>query len=244
MTGICVISARGGSQGVPGKNIRPLLGKPLIQWSIEHALAASEIDRVVVSTDSPAIAEVARAAGAEVPFMRPAELATSSAGKFGVWQHALRTCETHFGETYEFYLDLDCTSPLRDVEDISKAVAQFREARSRGIDAVFSVCEARKNPYFNMVEKDPDGFLTVCKKGADGNWLIRRQDAPTVYEHVGSIYVLSPDYLKSNATYLLDGRTEGYLIAPEKGFDVDTPVDFEMVEFFLRRKLDRLHEPS
>src|ERR1700722_1416381 len=125
MTGLCVISARGGSQGLPGKNIRPLLGKPLIVWSIEHALAAPEIDRVVVSTDSEAIAAVAEGAGALVPFRRPAELASSEAGKFQVWQHALRACEAHFHQEFEFFLDLDCTNPLRDVEDISRAIAQF-----------------------------------------------------------------------------------------------------------------------
>lgn len=243
MAGLCVISARGGSQGVPGKNIRPLLGKPLIAWSIEQALAAPDVDHVVVSTDSPAIAEAARAAGADVPFMRPAELSTSAAGKFGVWQHAIRACEEHYGRTFEFFLDLDCTNPLRDVDDITKAVAQFRAARSRGVDAVFSTCEARKNPYFNVVEYDENGFLTICKKGKDGQWIVRRQDAPPVFEHVASIYVLDPNYLKSDARNLLDGRTEGYLIAPEKVFDLDSELDFELIEFFLRKKLGRDARP-
>ncbi|MFN9281887.1 MAG: cytidylyltransferase domain-containing protein [Rubrivivax sp.] len=229
----CVIGARGGSQGVPGKNIRPLLGKPLIAWSIEQALACPRIRRVVVSTDSPAIAEVARAHGAEVPFMRPAELATSTAGKWEVWQHALQACDAHYaGEPVDLFVDLDCTSPLREVDDISRAIEQFE--RSPGADAVFSVCEARKNPYFNMLEVDEDGRLRICK--ALPKPLVRRQDAPQVLEHVASVYVLSPAYLR-RGTGLLSGRTQGYLMAPERGLDIDCEFDFELVEYLMRKRL-------
>jgi CMP-N-acetylneuraminic acid synthetase len=229
----CVIGARGGSQGVPGKNIRPLLGKPLIAWSIEQALACPRIRRVVVSTDSPAIAEVARAHGAEVPFMRPAELATSTAGKWEVWQHALQACDAHYaGEPVDLFVDLDCTSPLREVDDISRAIEQFE--RSPGVDAVFSVCEARKNPYFNMLEVDEDRRLRICK--ALPKPLVRRQDAPQVLEHVASVYVLSPAYLR-RGTGLLSGRTQGYLMAPERSLDIDCEFDFELVEYLMRKRL-------
>lgn len=230
MNTTCVIGARGGSKGVAGKNIRPLLGKPLIAWSIEQALACPEIDRVVISTDSPAIAEVARACGAEAPFMRPAELASDTAGKWEVWQHALQACEAHYGEPIDLFVDLDCTSPLRDVEDISRAIAQFR---SSDVDAVFSVCEARKNPYFNMLEVD-DGYLRICK--ALPKPIVRRQDAPKVYEHVASIYVLSPDYLR-RGTGLLSGRTHGYDIGTAKSPDIDSEFDFEFVEYLMKKRL-------
>jgi CMP-N-acetylneuraminic acid synthetase/NAD(P)-dependent dehydrogenase (short-subunit alcohol dehydrogenase family) len=243
MVGICVISARGGSQGVPGKNIKHVLGKPLIVWSIEQALEIPEIDRVVVSTDSPEIAKIAKAAGAEVPFLRPQHLSTSEAGKFQVWQHALETCEKAYNQEYDFFIDLDCTNPLRDIEDISAAIKQFKDAQTRNVDAVFSVCEARKNPYFNVLEKNGDGSLKICKKGQNGQWIVRRQDAPEVLEHVASIYVLKPEFLKSNAQNLLDGKTEGYYIAPEKTFDLDSDVDLELIEFFLRKKLQRNHQP-
>ena len=129
MTILCIIGARGGSQGLPDKNIRPLLGKPLVAWSIEQALATPEIHRTVVSTDSREIAEAARHAGAEVPFMRPDELAGPEIGKFKVWQHALDACEEIYGETYDAVVDLDCTNPLRDPEDISAAIAQFQATR-------------------------------------------------------------------------------------------------------------------
>ena len=234
MTTICVISARGGSRGLPGKNTRPLLGKPLIVWSIEQALATPEIDRVVVSTDSEDIAAVARAAGAETPFIRPAHLATSEAGKFDVFKHALNACEVHYGEEYEFYLDLDCTNPLRDVSDISGCIAQFRKRRDHGVDGVFTICPARKNPYFNLLEPDDTGALKICKQ-LPGT-IVRRQDAPPVFEHVASIYVLVPEYIRRVA-YLLDGHTEGYDIGSEKSLDVDSDFDFLLIEYVMRRKL-------
>ena len=161
MSILCVIGARGGSQGLPNKNIRPLLGVPLIAWSIRQASQTPEIARVVVSTDSSAIADAARSAGADVPFMRPTELAGPAVGKFRVWQHALAACETHYRERYEAVVDLDCTNPLRDPADISAAIRQFRSGRARGVDAVFTICEARKNPYFNLVEPDTAGALRM-----------------------------------------------------------------------------------
>ena len=105
-----------------------LLGQPVIAWAIKKALAVPDIDRVVVSTDSEQIAEVARKAGAEVPFMRPAALASSDAGKFQVWQHALQACEEQDGLTYDLYIDIDCTNPLIEISDIEGALRQFRPA--------------------------------------------------------------------------------------------------------------------
>jgi CMP-N-acetylneuraminic acid synthetase len=230
---LCVIGARGGSQGLPGKNVRPLLGKPLIAWSIEQAKAVPGIGRVVVSTDCETIAGAARAAGAEVPFLRPADLSGPTVGKFQVWQHALEVCSKHYGESYDTYVDLDCTSPLRDSEDIARAVAQFQAARPRGVDAVFSVCKARKNPYFNLVEPDAFGALKVSKP-LPGK-VLARQAAPPVYEHVASIYVLAADYLR-RAGHLLDGFTEGYDIGESKSLDIDSEFDFQLVEYLMKRR--------
>jgi CMP-N,N'-diacetyllegionaminic acid synthase len=234
MKTICVISARGGSRGLPGKNIRPMLGKPLIVWSIEQALLTPEIDRVVVSTDSEEIAEIARAAGAETPFLRPDYLSNSEAGKFGVFKHALQACEDFYSEQYNLYVDLDCTSPLRDVSDISACIAMFHERKKYGVDCVFSICEARKNPYFNLLEEDERGALKVSKK-LPGT-IVRRQDAPAVFEHVASIYALDPAYIRS-AGYLVDGHTEGYDIGSEKSLDVDSDFDFLLIEYLMKRKL-------
>ncbi|MBI2998198.1 MAG: acylneuraminate cytidylyltransferase family protein [Deltaproteobacteria bacterium] len=233
MSILCVIGARGDSKGLPGKNIRLLLGKPLIVWSVEQALCCPEITRVVVSTNSEEIVAIARKAGAEAPFLRPWGLATDRAGKFQVWQHALVECERYYGEKYECFVDLDCTNPLRDVADISSAVQQFRESRKRGVDAVLSVCLARKNPYFNMLEVNPNGALRVCKDSPKP--IVRRQDAPTVYDHVASIYVLDPAYLR-RASCLLEGHVEGYDIGAAKSFDVDSELDFRIIEMLMKDK--------
>jgi CMP-N,N'-diacetyllegionaminic acid synthase len=235
MSVLCVIGARGGSQGLPGKNIRPLLGKPLIVWSIEQALATPEIDRVIVSTDSQAIAETARAAGADVPFLRPEDLSGPTVGKFQVWQHALTACEAHYSETYDVFIDLDCTNPLRDISDISAAIKQFSESSTRHVDAVFSVCEARKNPYFNLVEPNLKQALKMSKVTEDT--IVARQAAPPVFEHVASIYVLAPYYLR-RCNHLLEGHAEGYDIGQDKCFDIDSEIDFRIVEMLIREKVE------
>lgn len=233
---LCAIGARGGSQGVPGKNIRPLHGKPLIARAIETALAAPEIDRVVVSTDSPAIADVAVAAGAEVPFVRPAELAQSDSGKFQVWQHALAACEALDGRRYDLYVDLDCTNPLIEPSDVSAAIARFRQLRAEGVavDAVFTVAWARRNPYFNLVEPDANGALKMSK--TRGTTVLSRQKAPPVYEHVAGVYVLDTDYLR-RASHLLEGHAAGYEVPEHKALDIDSELDFQVVEFLLGRRL-------
>lgn len=229
----CVIGARGGSKGVAGKNIRPLLGKPMIGWSIEQAKACPEVKRVVVSTDSEQIAEVARSFGAETPFMRPPELANDRAGKWEVWQHALRACDAYYPEPIDIYLDLDCTSPLRDVEDISLAITKYKTLHeNEQVDAVFTVCQARKNPYFNMLEIEDDR-LVISKKLP--GVIVCRQDAPSVYEHVASIYVLSPDYIRQGSG-LLSGRTQGYDIGTAKSLDIDCEFDFELIECLMKKK--------
>ena len=227
---ICVIGARGGSKGVPGKNIRPLLGKPLIAWTIEQAKKCKLIDHVVVSTDDKEIAKISKEYNAEVPFIRPKELATDASGKWEVWQHALKACEEFYNKKFDIYLDLDCTSPVRDVEDIYKAIDQYN---SSDVDAIFSVCEARKNPYFNMVEYNEDNKLKIVK--SLNSKIIRRQDAPKVFEHVASIYVLNPDYLK-NSDGLLNGKVEGYDIGIKKSFDLDSEFDFELIEYIMKKK--------
>ena len=236
MSILCVIAARGGSQGVPDKNIRPLLGKPVIARAIETALNAPEIDRVIVSTDSPAIADIARAAGAAVPFMRPAELAQAASGKFQVWQHALAACEREYGSRYELFVDVDCTNPLIESSDISASISKFRALRREGvaIDAVFTVAPARHNPYFNLVEPSADGSLKMSKSSR--SQVLARQNAPLVYEHVAGVYVLDPQYLRT-ANHLLDGHAEGYQVPPEKAVDIDTEVDFLLIELLLKQRM-------
>ena len=231
---ICVISARGGSQGLPNKNIKTLIDKPLIAWSIEQALETAEIEKVVVCTDSAEIKKIAENYGAVVPFVRPPEISRSETPKFEVFKYALSKCEEVFCEKYDAFIDLDCTNPLRSSDDISKCINMFYERKRNNVDGIFTICQSRKNPYFNMLEKDTTGALKISK--ILDSPIIRRQDAPEIFDHVASIYVLDPDYVRK-ADNLLDGHTEGYDIGLEKGYDIDSEYDFKLIELLIKNKL-------
>lgn len=224
------IGARKGSKGVPGKNFRDLCGKPLIDWSLDQLFANPRVEAVVISTDDEAIYAHGIKRGALDIGLRPAELATDTAPKWGVWQHALAASEAKIGPASAF-LDLDCTSPLRLPEDITGALDLFQ---SQQPDMVMSVCEARKNPYFNLVEPDATGALHVSKQLPGGVWA--RQDAPVVYEHVGLVYVVAPDYLRRAKT-IYEGRVIPYPMPSDRCHDIDTPYDFRLVEFLLQEQL-------
>lgn len=223
------IGARKGSKGVPGKNFRLICGKPLIDWSLDQLFDHPQVDAVVVSTDDPAIYDHAIARGALKIGLRPAHLATDGAGKWGVWQHALEVSEPMTGPVTAF-LDLDCTSPLRLPSDITNALDLFHKDAP---DMVMSCCEARKNPYFNLVEPDATGALHVSKPLPGG--VVARQHAPTVYEHAASTYVVAPAYLK-RAKSLFEGRVIPYLMDADRCVDIDTPFDFKLVEFLLNSR--------
>ena len=225
MLTIVTICARGGSIGVPGKNIKPLLGKPLIAHTIAQAQALQAADRVFVSTDSEEIAAVARSCGAEVPFLRPAHLATSSAGKLDVIAHLVDWVETHVGPVGRI-VDLDPTSPLRTTGDIEACLDLLDE----NTDVVITGNEAEKNPYFNMVEYQPDGNVRLVKQVAGG--VQSRQSAPSVYAMNASIYVW---WRRTLTAGLWEGRTRLHVMPRERSVDIDHPVDFLVVETLMRQ---------
>lgn len=224
---VITICARGGSTGVPGKNIRPLCGKPLIGWTIEQALASGVADRVFVSTDSPAIADVAREYGAEAPFMRPAELATASAGKLPVIQHLLDWVERTQGKVSRI-IDLDPTSPLRAVADIHACDALLDD--DTGL--VITGYESDKNPYFNMVEQKADGSIErVCLPAAE---VLGRQSAPRVYAMNGSVYAWHRHSFKPSLWQAQPIRL--HVMPRERSIDIDHEVDFDLVELLMNRR--------
>lgn len=226
---LATIAARGGSKGVKGKNIRPLAGKPLIVHTIEQVLAWGGHDRFLVSTDSEEIAAVARQHGAEVPFLRPAEFATDTAGKIEVLRHALIEAERIYSTRFDVLFDLDATSPIRRAGDMDGILER---SRATGADCVFSVTKARKNPYFNMVEENPDGTVSLCKPlpGA----LKRRQDAPRVFDVNASMYVYRRDFLLDRATVtVLSGRAAAYEMDELSAYDIDEELDFRIVEMIM-----------
>lgn len=228
MTTVATICARGGSQGVEGKNIRLLLGKPLIVHTIEQALAHPAIDSVHVSTDSEQIAQIARDAGAEVPFLRPAELATASAPKLPVIIHLVEWLETQ-GKTVDTVIDLDPTSPLRLASDID-ACLELVGGETR---CVITGYEADKNPYFNMVEIDERGIAGPSKP-APGGPVQARQAAPPVYSMNASIYVWRRDAL---AASLWDCQPRLHVMPRERSVDIDSEFDFRLVELLMKERL-------
>ena len=226
MTTIATICARGGSSGLPGKNIKLLAGKPLIVHTIEQAFTCHGIKRVFVSTDSPEIAEIARSAGAEVPGLRPAELATASAAKMPVIRHLVGLVEAQ-GVEVSRIVDLDPTSPLRLVTDIESCL----DLLDADTDVVITGYPAEKNPYFNMVEAKPDGNIGLVKSLAGG--VVARQQAPVVFAMNASVYVWHRHTLDLG---LWEGRVKLHAMPRERSIDIDTPIDFRLVELLLAER--------
>ena len=225
---VATICARGGSKGIPGKNIRPLCGKPLIVHTIEVAKKCKLINRVIVSTDAPEIAEIAKANGAEVPFLRPRELALDTSPKIPVIKHAIEYLQSQEGYYADIVVDLDPTSPLRTEKYIESCIGMVSDG---GADNVFSVTKARRNPYFNMVEII-DGRVRLVKPLPQP--VVRRQDAPEVYDMNASIYVWKRETLMNNNSLFLE-RTKIHIM-PEWTIDIDSETDFELVEFLLKNR--------
>lgn len=223
-----VIFARGGSKGVPRKNIRPLNGKPLIAYAIETARASRLIERVFVSTDDEEIAAVARTYGAEVPFMRPAELAQDRTPEWLAWQHALRSIQAlDPARPIDVLVSIPPTSPLRAVEDVDACVQLLLDGDA---EVVVTVRPAERNPYFNMVtlSDTQDARLVIPPDGAIG----RRQDAPVVYDMTTVAYAARPAYVL-RATSIFEGRVKAVVVPTERAIDIDTETDFRIAEVLL-----------
>jgi len=233
-TVLCTICARGGSKGVPNKNIREVGSKPLIAHTIEHALQWDHPTDVIVSTDNDAIADVATEYGASVPFTRPAQLATDTAAKLPVIKHAVSEVEHQSGNTYDYIIDLDATAPLRTVEDIENC---FRVATDSDAQNAYTVVESDKNPYFNMVELDSQGYASLSK--STGNEITRRQDTPSVYAMNASIYVFERSFLM-NTDSIHGDKTKVSVMPPERSVDIDRPIDLAFVEFLLENRTEYL----
>lgn len=225
---VAFIFARGGSKGVPRKNIRLLAGRPLIAYAIETARAGRGVKRVIVSTDDAEIASVAREYGAEVPFLRPADLATDTASEWMAWQHAIR--EVSRNDPFDVFLSVPTTSPLRAVEDLDACVGLLLEG---GADIVVTARPSERSPYFNMVRLDERGFarLVIAPAGEVSN----RQAAPKVYDLTTVAYAARPEFVLRAAS-LFEGAVKAVLVPPERAVDIDTELDFDIAEFLMRRR--------
>jgi len=229
MRPLFIIPARGGSKGIPHKNIKKLNGKPLICYAIDVARKCTSDENICVSTDDDEIIDVVNNYGLNVPFKRPAELATDNAGTYEVLLHAIRHYEGK-GEIYDTIVLLQTTSPFRQKDDVVKCLELYKKGMYQ---MVVSVKEARCNPYYNCFEPDDNGFLRHSK--GDGS-ISRRQDAPKAYEYNGAVYVMDiPSLLKES--YSKFNRI-GFCVMDEfHSLDLDTPLDWKMAEIMLQNYL-------
>lgn len=230
MKTIGFIFARGGSKGLPGKNIRPLNGKPLIAWSIEHAHEIERIERVIVSTDSEEIAAMALHYGAEVPFIRPAELASDDSPEWLAWRHALNYLLTSDGVIPEVMVSIPTTAPLRLPLDIENCLNEFDKG---GADMVITVTDARRSPYFNMVISDENGFYGLVIPPASA--VMRRQDSPKVFDMATVAYVARSSFVLSHNS-AFEGRVRAINIPAERAIDIDTLLDFSIAEHLMNAR--------
>lgn len=224
MKALFVIPARGGSKGIPHKNIKLLGGKPLIGYSVDVARQFADDADICVSTDDEEIASVVRGMGLEVPFMRPAELATDKSGTYEVLLHALDFYRSK-GVEYDVLVLLQPTSPFRKAEDVKAALDMY----SPDIDMVVTVKEASINPYYNCYEKDENGFLAISK--GDGKFT-RRQDAPKVWEYNGAVYVINVASLRK-MTLGEFRRRRMSVMDSVRSVDLDTEIDWLIAEKLL-----------
>ena len=224
---VALICARGGSKGLPGKNIKKLGGTPLIGWSIKVAKRIERVSRVIVSTDSEEIAEIALEYGAEVPFMRPKDLALDDSPEWLVWRHAINYLESRQGEKIEGLVVLPATAPLRSIEDVNDCIDEFEKGE---VDPVITVSEANRSPYFNMIVNDKKGYSSLViqlKKG-----IVRRQDAPKVYDMTTVAYVVNTNFVKK-FDGIFEGMVKSVVVPPERAIDIDTMLDFKIAEYLI-----------
>lgn len=220
------IPARAGSQGVPGKNIRPLAGKPLIVHTIEAALNTAIFDYLLVSTDGEEIARIAREAGAEVPFRRPAELATDTARLMDVLAHAMDWCEEH-NLTFDWVMVLQPTSPLRSSADILAACSLMLERKAQ---AVVSVCEVNHHPWWSNTLPEDLNMANFIRSDILG---LNRQELPVFYRLNGAIYLAEWKFIKIQKSWY-GPRTYAYIMPWERSVDIDSEIDFVLAEVLLK----------
>ncbi len=228
---LITICARGGSKGIPGKNIRSLNGKPLIGYTIDTAKKFAELHPgcvVELSTDSQEIRHVAASCGLLSDYIRPAEFATDGAGKLDVIYHLRDYCQEKHGKEFDYVVDLDVTSPLRNVEDLTRALRQIEEHP----DALnlLSVSQPARNPYFNILEQKANGFFDVVN---NEQLFLSRQSAPKVYDVNGSFYFYKREFFEQGFRAAISDKTIIYEV-PHICFDMDHPIDFEFMEFLIK----------
>jgi len=218
---LAVITARAGSKRLPNKNILNLAGKPLIAWTIDEAKKSKYIDKLIVSTDSKEIAEISKYYGAEVPFMRPLELAIDTADSISVLKHSIE----FFKNKFDYILLLQPTSPLRTVKDIDKAIIILNNKTK----AVVSVCETEHSPLWSNILPEDLSMKNFIRSEIKNK---RSQDLPKYYRLNGAIYIAETKYFYKNNGFLGD-KTKAYIMSQQNSVDIDTELDFKFCEILI-----------
>lgn len=222
------ICCRGGSKGIPGKNIQLLNNVPLIAYTIQTASSSKLLNDVIISTDDKAIADVAVKFNAKVPFLRPDDLATDTASKWPVFIHAVEWYEKNMNTLVDYIVDMDVTVPLKKSVDIDGAIKMALD--NIDVDVVITGYEPERNPYFNMMELDTNGYAEIVKKPSVP--IVRRQDAPKVYSLSPAAYVIKKSALY-NYSHWSKAKCKIYPMPRERAIDIDTPIDFRIVEMLM-----------
>jgi CMP-N,N'-diacetyllegionaminic acid synthase len=230
MSRICTICARGGSKGVKDKNIRDFAGRTLIGYTLEQARTSGLFDLIAVSSDSPAILDMARKYGVDLLVERPPELASDTAAKLPVIRHCVEEAERISGKQFGVVVDLDATSPLRLVADIQGAVDMLEREK---ISNVITAAPARRSPYFNLVELGEDGIVRLSKPPEKP--IVRRQDSPKCFDMNASIYVWQRAALFDYPT-VFNADTRLFVMPEDRSTDIDNELDFEIVEFWRKTR--------
>ncbi|WP_335920962.1 acylneuraminate cytidylyltransferase family protein [Shewanella algae] len=226
MKNCAFIFARGGSKGLPRKNIKLLVGKPLLQYSIDTALATPSIEHVFVSTDDTEIADIARASGAIV-IERPAELASDTSPEWLSWRHAIEWVQAHYGE-FDGFISLPATSPLRSIDDVEGAINKLFTTEA---DICISVTPASRSPFFNMVKLTESGMAELVNP-PQGE-VARRQDAPVVFDITTVVYVTTPSFVL-NQYGIFSGKVTSIEVPKERAVDIDDIYDFKLAEAIIQ----------
>ena len=227
MSYIALICARGGSKGVPKKNEKLLSGVPLVGWSIRVAQQVKKISRIIVSTDSQDIAKLAKNYGAEVPFIRPSELAQDNSSEWLVWRHAVEYLDS-IRQEYDGLIVVPPTAPLRNADDLEKCIEKYENS---DVDIVVTVSEAHRSPYFNMVKINDTGLASLVND--TDKKITRRQDAPTVYDMTTIAYVVNPLFIIEKNS-MFEGKVGCVHIPLERSLDIDTMFDFKIAEYLVQ----------
>jgi N,N'-diacetyl-8-epilegionaminate cytidylyltransferase len=221
-----LICARKNSKGLFGKNLRLLGGVPLIVHSINTAQQIPLIDRIYVSTDCPIIAETALNSGAEVPFLRPGDLAEDTSSEWLVWRHAIKH---FFDDKASPMVVLPPTGPLRTLKDVSKAINLFNE---NNCDIVITTVASHRNPNFNMVRSGDNGMVSLAQPSPSTYY--RRQDAPEYFDITTNCYVVNPTFVMEKSG-IFDGVVKQIVVLPENAVDIDSQLDLDWAEFLMAR---------